>query len=54
MSLTGSAVKYAASKIQLARELLRKNRAALEAIARELSARCRLSFEQVAEIAKTA
>lgn len=47
-------VKYAASKIQLARELLRKNRAALEAVARDLNARRRLSFEQVTEIAKTA
>jgi ATP-dependent Zn protease len=47
-------VKYAASKIQLARELLRKNRASLEAVARSLSARRRLSFEQVAEILKTA
>lgn len=47
-------VKYAASKIQLARDLLRKNRAALEAVARALSLKHRLSFEQVAEIAKTA
>lgn len=47
-------VQYAASKIRLARELLRQNRAALEAIARALSARRRLSFEQVAEIVQTA
>jgi len=31
-------VKYGASKIQLARELLRKNRPALEAVARALGA----------------
>lgn len=48
----GDAVAYAASKIKLARELLRKNRPALEAVARALSARRKLSFEQVAEIAK--
>ena len=43
-------VTYAGSKIRLARELLRENRAALEAVARALSASRRLSFEQVAEI----
>jgi hypothetical protein len=46
--------RYAASKIQLARELLRNNRAALEAVAGALSARRRLSSEQVTEIANTA
>lgn len=43
---------YAASKIRLARELLRKNRSALEAVARSLSTRRILSSEQVSAIAK--
>jgi ATP-dependent Zn protease len=47
-------MRYAASKIQLARELVRKNRPALEAVARALSTRRHLSSEQVAEIAKQA
>lgn len=47
-------VAYAASKIRHARELLRTNRVALEAVAGALSARRRLSSDQVAEIAKTA
>jgi ATP-dependent Zn protease len=47
-------VKYAGSKIRLARELLQQNRAALEAIARALSARRRLSSEKVAEIVQRA